>query len=63
MSEQSKVTCQPVPHIRQKYNWDCGLASVQMVLGYKKVEYANFAEICRQLDFGNRLAYEVNVKK
>lgn len=44
-----------LPHVRQKYDWDCGLACVQMVLKSLLADSfseATFEDICKQQGFG-----------
>lgn len=42
-----------IPHIRQTYNWDCGLACVKMVLKYfyPDMDFSDFKEKCDSIGF------------
>lgn len=44
-------------HVRQKYNWDCGISCVLMVLPKKSRQefLRNFSNICKSEGFEKRL--------
>ncbi|XP_032526486.2 protein GUCD1 [Danaus plexippus] len=43
-----------IPHIKQRFDWDCGIACVLMLLSEKQRNYfsKHFLEICQQEGFG-----------
>lgn len=46
----------PLTHVQQKYNWDCGISCVLMVLSEEKRKdlFKNFAEVCAEEGFNKR---------
>ena len=46
-----------IPHIKQQYDWDCGLACVRMVLkrALPMTADRNFEDLCKQLGFGTNV--------
>jgi hypothetical protein len=46
-------------HHRQRYNWDCGVSCVLMVLEPKDREHLllNFNEICKEEGFNKRYKF------
>ncbi|EDO47560.1 predicted protein, partial [Nematostella vectensis] len=45
-----------LPHIKQEFDWDCGLACVQMVLRRirgNRLSKTEFEDVCKDLGFGN----------
>lgn len=46
----------PLTHVQQKYNWDCGISCVLMVLSEEKRKdlLKNFAEVCAEEGFNKR---------
>lgn len=42
-----------VPHVAQKFTWDCGLACAQMILSYCHKNFDDFSNVCKRLEFLN----------
>ncbi|XP_074654113.1 protein GUCD1-like [Tubulanus polymorphus] len=45
------VILETVPHVKQSYHWDCGIACVKMVLGYFGRKLNDLDRVCADLDF------------
>lgn len=44
-----------VPHIKQQYSWDCGLACSKMVLRMYEKDLDDFSSVCSKLAFGQSI--------
>ena len=46
-----------IPHVQQKFHWDCGLACLEMILIHFDKDLPSFRDGYNQFDFGQRYIY------